>query len=316
MFGKFDVADRERGKEGFSCSTTTLFVDGISDFVDYFQIRSLFGHIRSLVNVFVQKQRRLGRACRFGFVRYSSVELASSAINLLNGVLVGGSILSVALAKFPKSGSARSFAAEVFPMPLPVKVGRAVAPSVDELRMISELSRDSPCSGWPAMLLFPETIVSGFLGGSASGEEERVSCEALFPELGIGDLVSAGEVILDDFCSLPSPVCAGAGVVPAGCEVGSVSERRRRGRPRKGVAAGNQKVKGVLVDEVVVQPVVEESSLILPEACGSARALTRARRDFLIAKQVGVVPIGPEEEAILSFADHLIATHPRLYGDP
>lgn len=75
------------------------------------------------------------------------------------------------------------------------------------------------------------------------------------------------------------------------------------------------------MEEVVEVPVVEVSpvrspSLILPKARRSDRALMRARRDFLLAKQVGVVAIGSEEEVIQSLVGHLIATDPRLYGDP
>lgn len=40
------------------------------------------------MNVFVQ--RKVGRASRFGFVRYSLLELASRAISLLHGAQVGG----------------------------------------------------------------------------------------------------------------------------------------------------------------------------------------------------------------------------------
>ncbi|XP_057425644.1 RNA-binding protein CP33, chloroplastic-like [Lotus japonicus] len=103
-----DVADENDGEdrvEGRSGSPSfTLFVDGISEPADYYQIRGLFGQIGGLLNVFVQKQKRIGRAFRFGFVRYSSLDVASMAINLFNGVLFGGSILSAALAKFQRTG--------------------------------------------------------------------------------------------------------------------------------------------------------------------------------------------------------------------
>lgn len=105
-----------------------------------------------------------------------------------------------------------------------------------------------------------------------------------------------------------------------GAEGLATTERRRRGRPRKNCDTRKRKGLGSLVEEVAEVLVVEVSpdrslSLILPEARGSDRALTRARRDFLIAKQVGAVPIGSEEETIQSLADHLLATHPRLYSD-
>lgn len=87
-----------------------------------------------------------------------------------------------------------------------------------------------------------------------------------------------------------------------------------RGAPTDEVAMSQ-----TIQDEVAVSPTIQaspDSSLILPQARGVVGALTRARRDFLIAKQVGVVAIGYEEEVIQRFSDPLLANHPRLVGVP
>lgn len=74
----------------------------------------------------------------------------------------------------------------------------------------------------------------------------------------------------------------------------------------------------MLVDEGTRVEVSQERgpSLILPEARRFDRALTRAQRILLVSKQVRVVPIGSKKESIQSLADHLVANHPKLYGDP
>lgn len=119
--------------------------------------------------------------------------------------------------------------------------------------------------------------------------------------------------------SSPTMACGGGGVVLAAAEKSMMTQRRKRGRPREALGACMHLVPGVAAEEVAEIPMVqvwseEGSPLILPEARGVVGALTRVRRDFLIAKQAGIVIIGSEEEAIQSFADNLIATHPRLYG--
>lgn len=81
-----------------------------------------------------------------------------------------------------------------------------------------------------------------------------------------------------------------------------MTEQGRRGRPWKVCSSGKQKVLAAVIDEVAEIPMVEVSlergsTSILFEARGSIRALTRASTDFLIVKQVGVVPNCSEEEA-------------------
>lgn len=39
----------------------TMFIDGISDVVDYSQIRELFAHIGRVGKMFVQRHRKVGR---------------------------------------------------------------------------------------------------------------------------------------------------------------------------------------------------------------------------------------------------------------
>lgn len=45
----------------------TLFIDGISSSVDYHQVRDLFQQHGKVKNLFIQRQRNLGRRFRFGF---------------------------------------------------------------------------------------------------------------------------------------------------------------------------------------------------------------------------------------------------------
>lgn len=72
-----------------------LFIDGIADSVDYFQVRDLFLQHGRLTNVFLQRTRRRGRRFRFGFVRYANKVDAVKAMEVLDGVKLGGAYLSV-----------------------------------------------------------------------------------------------------------------------------------------------------------------------------------------------------------------------------
>lgn len=90
---------------------------------------------------------------------------------MLNKALVGGSILSVALARFPRSGSAGPGVDEDCSESQPLKVCGGVKLSVEEVKMILGLCKDSAGFGCPAMVLFPETHVVGCLGGAVIGEE-------------------------------------------------------------------------------------------------------------------------------------------------
>lgn len=53
--------------------------------------------------MFIQRERNHGRRFRFGFVRFLSREHASRAISALDGAKLGGVVLSVAMAKPPRS---------------------------------------------------------------------------------------------------------------------------------------------------------------------------------------------------------------------
>lgn len=68
---------------------------------------------------------------------------------------------------------------------------------------------------------------------------------------------------------------------------------------------------GALVELDPRTPVPEvlalDSSLILPDELKFVSVMTKARRDLIIAKQVGVVFDGTDEEAIESYAIHLVA---------
>src|ERR1044072_1031178 len=84
-----------------------LFVDGLVDSVSYQRIRDLFALFGKLRNVFVQRSRKQGRKHRFGFVRFLSRINATSAVEALNGIKVGGSVLYVAWDRFHFTGAAK-----------------------------------------------------------------------------------------------------------------------------------------------------------------------------------------------------------------
>ncbi|XP_057444907.1 polyadenylate-binding protein RBP45B-like [Lotus japonicus] len=107
-FSRSDDVGLEKENNLHCNSIFTLFVDGISDGVNYLQVRGLFAQIGRVLNVFIQRQRKIGRSHRFGFARFSSLEVASQAINLLDGFRLGGTPLSVAWARFPRRGVAGS----------------------------------------------------------------------------------------------------------------------------------------------------------------------------------------------------------------
>lgn len=203
--------DSDRAQEGgcFTQPPVTLFVDRIPDFSGYFKICGLFGHIGSLLNVFVQQQRRFGRAFRFGFVRYSSLEVVSRKISLFNGVLVGGSVLSVALARFPRLvASGRVEEGSPPPSPRPVirvlEVCRDEGPSADEEKMLS-------------------SVVYSSCFATGSGREGR----------GAPISVSSAGGCVGGYSFPSSQVCDSAGVLVEGAEEAPVTEHRSRGRPRK-----------------------------------------------------------------------------------
>src|ERR1044072_6030860 len=101
--GSEDPGDED---EGFPAP---LFVDGIADGVSYHRIRDLFYLFGKLRNVFMQRDKKMGRIFRFGFVRFLSRNSAVSAMRALNGLKVGGSALRVTWAKPPSlSGSSKA----------------------------------------------------------------------------------------------------------------------------------------------------------------------------------------------------------------
>lgn len=142
--------------------------------------------------------------------------------------------------------------------------------------------------------------------------------EALFPEAGL-DASSAGNVgFLRVSCSSNTPGCSRVREGLLVVVEATVTKQRRRGRPWNVFTLGKPKERGVVINEVAeilrVEVLPEKGySLIHLEARGSDRTLTRARRYFLIFKELGVVPTRSEEEAIQSLANHLITNHPRLY---
>ncbi|XP_057443890.1 uncharacterized protein LOC130736053 [Lotus japonicus] len=102
-----DKEDDDDGEQGGGCDGAAraaavsarpcypLFIDGIADSVDYFQVRELFLQQGKLTNVFLQRKRKSGRKFRFGFVRYAHKDDAVRAMELLDGVRLGGAYLSV-----------------------------------------------------------------------------------------------------------------------------------------------------------------------------------------------------------------------------
>lgn len=71
--------DDSLGKENnvHRSSILTLFVDGISDRVNHLQVRVLFSQIRRVLNIFIQRQRKVGRSYCFGFAISSLLKVAS-----------------------------------------------------------------------------------------------------------------------------------------------------------------------------------------------------------------------------------------------
>ena len=90
------VSDREELGDDEDDIPPPLFVDGLVGSVSYQRIRDLFALFGKLRNVFVQRSRKQGRKHRFGFVRFLSRINATSAVEALNGIKVGGSVLHVA----------------------------------------------------------------------------------------------------------------------------------------------------------------------------------------------------------------------------
>lgn len=171
-----DAARDDAVRDGSALPSFTLFIDGISKFANYYHIQGLFGQIGSLKNVFVQKRRRIRRDFRFGFVCYSSLKLTSLAISLFNGALGGGSSLSEALAKFPRTGGPSqnevvgrppfsSALAGGFGTGRSSKAHHDKVFSTDEERMILGLPRVSPFLCCPPAFLFPETLTPGCQDG-------------------------------------------------------------------------------------------------------------------------------------------------------
>src|ERR1044072_5503763 len=78
-----------------------LFIDGVSEYSSYSQIRHLFAQHGKVLNLFIQKQKKPGRRFRFGFVRFASKKQAVEAKDKVNGVKINGEAISVSVAKYP-----------------------------------------------------------------------------------------------------------------------------------------------------------------------------------------------------------------------
>lgn len=78
----------------------TVFVDGISENVTYFQLRKEFERFGTLYGVFLQKRKKPGRRTRFAFIRFKHDKDACEAIRSLNGVWLLQSFLVVNKARF------------------------------------------------------------------------------------------------------------------------------------------------------------------------------------------------------------------------
>ncbi|XP_057440174.1 eukaryotic translation initiation factor 3 subunit G-like [Lotus japonicus] len=68
------------GFNGGRRSCYSVFIDGIEEKVDYLHLRHLCSKFGKVLNLFVQRQRKIGRILRFGFVRYGLQEQALKVI--------------------------------------------------------------------------------------------------------------------------------------------------------------------------------------------------------------------------------------------
>lgn len=221
--------------------------------------------------------------------------------------------------------------------------------SEDEERMVRAPSPVSVSVVWiPTAVLFPEILFSGCeVEGSIRRDEVSpvyISRNFLQPLAFSRDVVGEGlnraenfsysgdfpdGVVLSHFnplfhetllvSDLSLDTVAGKGMEEGHSRADEAVVRRRRGLPKKIISRGRKKKDlGALIAMDSGLPLTDsqakESSLILPEALGSDGVMNRARRNLIIAKHVGVVFNGTDEEAIQSYAKHLIANHPRLYG--
>ncbi|XP_057418341.1 eukaryotic translation initiation factor 3 subunit G-like [Lotus japonicus] len=90
-------ADGERldGGDGSKSPCFSLFIDGISEAVGYHQVRNLFLKHGKVKSIFIQRQQKVGRRFRFGFVRYILKEDTFAAMKRLDSFRIGGAFLFV-----------------------------------------------------------------------------------------------------------------------------------------------------------------------------------------------------------------------------
>lgn len=77
-------------------------MDGLEDRTSYNQVRMVFERYGKLGNVFVSKTRRIGRAYKFGFVRFCWKKEGLEAMKALDKKRLNRTFLSINPAKCPR----------------------------------------------------------------------------------------------------------------------------------------------------------------------------------------------------------------------
>lgn len=299
--GRFEV---DRGGaaasfRGLRCNALTLFVDGIEEEIGYHHIRGLFSLFGTLSRVFVQRYRKFGRRFRFGFVHFLSRKQASSAIDGLDGLRVGGSLLSVAPARFPRVQKQP-------PVPqaarVPSSTGSGRGLGSVEVEMHLGLVRGcflGDCT--PSVCLFPEieprvhvVPVAAAVELSSPGLLQLGGISVLdafgAAEIGEGsDLGSSCREELRPRFSLPSPLSQPSPPKEV------VKAPRPRGRPKKTKEKENEKegqsticLLSKTADGSEVMTTSKELMVLSEEFSNPYGVMTRARSAIQLGKRLGL----------------------------
>ncbi|XP_057425873.1 uncharacterized protein LOC130719256 [Lotus japonicus] len=283
-----------------------LFIDGIADSVDYFQMKDLFKQHGMLTNVFLQRKRRSGRKFRFGFVRYAKKEDAVKAMEFLDGVRLGGAYISVkpeiSAGKKGKSSSRRcsvpgvSLASEMLPRIQRtfkdhttsvfaasgyLEAREVVGDPVPALYDVGSLSCDGQGSFHPSHSCFE---VGACSGSGSIPIRDNLDCLEVFSDsvweedVLVVDAAAYGHDPALDF-SPPRPRPRGRPKKSKAAKV--ASPRRPRSRPRKS-------------ESVTIANVPAPRSPPSP----SGPYFTRAKKAWRLAQFAGMSFPGSDEDAI------------------
>ncbi|CAO2812604.1 unnamed protein product [Amaranthus hypochondriacus] len=111
----------------------TLFIDGIPKKTTWFELKNIFSEIGVVVDSYISKKQRKGKAVCFGFVRFHHRWEADKAIKRFNGLRVFGNKLHVSMAKYQRGG-------------IPVVSINALRKNKAEFRLLKQPSNSRRCS--------------------------------------------------------------------------------------------------------------------------------------------------------------------------